>query len=70
MESRIIESHYRTKSVSAWTLKFSKGGSMILLKDVSNNFTKRMFYLRDIVKIVSYQEAFLRSIPTQPVILM
>ena len=40
---------------------------MLLPQDVWNNFTKTMFFLRDIIKFVSDQHPV---IPTQPVTFM
>ena len=40
---------------------------MSIAKDASNNFTKAMFFLRDMIKNVSDQSTV---IPTQPLIFM
>ena len=36
-----------------WPWNSVNGAIILLPKDVSNNFAKTMFYLRDIIKIVS-----------------
>ena len=43
----------RTKIINALSLNSVIEASMSLPKNVSNNFTKRIFYIRDMIKINS-----------------
>ena len=45
----------KTKVSVPWNWNSVNKTNVLLLKDVSNNLTKTMFYLSDIIKIVSDQ---------------